>query len=216
MNKTYIICQKRNTIGTTNIIKSISYNQDEILQGILKLYCNNARTFKVDPCFGNGCFYKKIPLPSMIFDINPQQGNVKKANSNNLSSWFKDNECNNIIFDPPFMFGVHGKTLNNIFAKRFTMFNNFDELKSMYKTSLKEFYRILKPNGILIFKCQDYTDTKTTMTHCLVYNWAIESGFYAEDLFILLAKARIYNPNMKQRHARKFHCYFWIFKKVKK
>lgn len=51
------------------------------------------------------------------------------------------------------------------------------------------------------------------MTHCLVYNWAITFGFQAEDIFILLAKQRIYNPNLKQRHSRKFHSYFWIFKK---
>jgi len=34
-------------------------------------------------------------------------------------------------------------------------FESFKELQEMYSSSLKEFYRILKQNGIVIFKCQD-------------------------------------------------------------
>jgi len=117
------------------------------------------------------------------------------------------------MFDPPFCFGTHGKTKNNISAKRFTMFDTFYELCIMYQDSLKEFYRILKKKGILVFKCQDYTDSKTTMTHCLVYNWAVEFGFYVKDLFILINENRIWNPKLKQRHARKCHSYYFVFEK---
>ena len=98
-------------------------------------------------------------------------------------------------------------------AKRFTIFKDFDELKNMYFNSLKEFYRILKKRGIVIFKCQDYTDSKTTMTHCHVFNWAEQNGFYAKDVFILFSKNRIFNPNVEQRHSRKFHSYYWVFQK---
>lgn len=197
----------------TSIIRSISYEQDEILRWILRLHCNNADTFDCDPCFGNGNFYTEIPAPEMRFDLEPRFNTVEKADSSDLSNWFKDNECISIMFDPPFMFGIHGKALENISAKRFTMFKDFDELKHMYRASLKEFYRILNSKGILVFKCQDYTDSKTTMTHCLVYNWAIELGFYAKDLFILLNHSRIDNPKLNQRHSRKCHSYFWIFEK---
>ncbi len=79
---------------------------------------------------------------------------------------------------------------------------------------MKAAYRILKKGGLLIFKCQDFTDSKTTMVHCHVYNWAIELGFYPKDLAILsLKKGKIYNSNLKQRHLRKIHSYFWILKK---
>ena len=191
------------------VIKSISYNQDEIFQGIIQLYCPNG--FELDPTYSKGIFYKNIKQPSYKFDLNPQMKDVKQADCRKLP--IKSNSINSIMFDPPFCFGVHGKTKQNISAKRFTMFQDFDALKDMYQNSLKEFYRILKSKGILIFKCQDYTDSKTTMTHCFVYNWAIEQGFYAKDIFILLTNCRIYNPNLKQRHSRKYHSYFWIFEK---
>ena len=112
------------------------------------------------------------------------------------------------------MFGTHGQTKNNAMNKRFTMFDNWVNLEKMYRESLIELHRVLKRKGILAFKCQDYTDSKSTMTHCYVWDWAQEVGFYAKDLFILHWQGgRIYNPNLKQRHARKFHSYFWVFQK---
>ena len=117
-----------------------------------------------------------------------------------------------MILDPPFMFGKHGQTVNNVVNKRYTMFDTFEELESCYKGILSEAYRVLKKKGLLIFKCQDYTDSKTTMTHCMVYEWAKELGFYAKDIAILnLPISKIYNGNLVQRHLRKTHCYFWVF-----
>lgn len=43
---------------------------------------------------------------------------------------------------------------------------------------------------------------------------AIKYGFYPKDMFILLAKSRL-NDGRKQQHARKYHSYFWVFKKSK-
>ena len=46
-----------------------------------------------------------------------------------------------------------------------------------------------------------------------MYNAATQSGFTAIDLFILIAKNRVIGKFDKQHHARKFHSYFWVFKK---
>lgn len=200
---------QRPKLQKPEIIKSISYSQDEILNWIIQLYCPDG--FDLDPTYSKGVFYKNVPEPKLKFDLQPQIENVQKANCTNLP--LDDCSINSIVFDPPFMFGAHGQTKNNIMTKRFTMFNTFAQLCIMYQDSLREFYRLLKPKGILVFKCQDYTDSKTTITHCLVYNWAYTIGFKAEDIFIRLTKGRIYNPKLKQRHARKFHSYFWVLKK---
>ena len=73
----------------TSIIRSISYDQDEIIQWILRMHCNNADTFECDPCFGNGNFYNNIPAPEMSFDITPKFDTVEQADSTDLSNWFK-------------------------------------------------------------------------------------------------------------------------------
>ena len=94
------------------------------------------------------------------------------------------------------------------------MFDTFDELYICYEDILKEAFRVLKNNGILVFKCQDYTDSKTTLTHCFVHNWALDIGFKTEDLFIMVFKGgRVWNSKLTQRHARKYHSYWFVFKK---
>jgi hypothetical protein len=105
------------------------------------------------------------------------------------------------MFDPPFMFEKRNRKNNNIMNKRFSMYHNgFDELKKHYKGTLKEAYRILKKRGVMIFKCQDFTDSKTTITHCFVNQWANNVGFYVKDLFILLnGKGAIINVIMKRK-----------------
>ena len=93
------------------------------------------------------------------------------------------------------------------------------ELHEFYYDSLKEFYRLLKNDGILIFKCQDKISSgKQYLSHIFICNKAIEVGFYPEDLFILLAKNRLIAEwQLKnQKHARKFHSYFYVFKKCNK
>ena len=56
------------------------------------------------------------------------------------------------------------------------------------------------------------------MSHCFIYNEAVNVGFYPKDLFILLAKNRlIADLQMKnQKNARKFHSYLWVFQKSSK
>ena len=120
----------------------------------------------------------------------------------------------NIILDPLFLFGLHGKAKDYYTSTTMGIYKDFEELKNDYILFLKEAHRILKKKGTLIFKCQDYTDSKTTMTHCFVYNWAIEQGFYAKDLAILVKPNKVYNGNLIQRHLRKIHTYFWVFQKI--
>ena len=166
-------------------IKSINFDEQELIRDILYLHCNN-KSIDLDPTYSIGNFYKKgLKEPKYKFDINPQINGVKKSCSTNLPL---DNDSLDVImFDPPFMFEKRNRKNNNIMNKRFSMYENgFDELKKHYKGTLKEAYRILKKRGVMIFKCQDFTDTKTTLTHCFVNQWANDVGFYVKDLFILL------------------------------
>lgn len=193
--------------------KSIFTNEQELLNAILILH-NNSNDIELDPMFNKGSFYKDIiNTPKYRFDINAIKNNYDCEYGNACNLPFKDNSIKSMILDPPFMFGIHGKTLENKCAKRYTMYEDQCALISSYNSLLDEASRILMKDGLLIFKCQDYTDKKTFMTHCLVYNLAVSKGFYAKDLVLLNKENKIYNSNLKQRHFRKTHCYFWIFVK---
>ena len=98
-------------------------------------------------------------------------------------------------------------------VERFSNIKGMNNLLSMYQNSIKEAARVLKKRGIYIVKCQDTVyGGKQYFVHCLVKEYAELAGFIPTDLFILLAKNRIVNPG-KQKTARKFHSYFWVFRK---
>ena len=195
------------------IIKSVFDNEQELLKAIIKLNgLGSLEPIQLDPMYFKGNFYKEIPRPNDIYDINPQVSECRRGDARDLclpNDWFYS-----MILDPPFMFGNHGKQKEYYSSRTHGILEGFKDLEELYKQILKEAYRVLKNNGILIFKCQDYTDSKTTMTHCLVYQWALKQGFYAKDLAILnLPKNKIANSKLNQKHLRKVHSYFWVFQK---
>jgi len=201
------------TEGKNKHLVSVFYDEQELLRAVIDICCETE--IELDPMYNKGMFYKtgNIKVPQHKFDLDPIEG-VKKGDATNLID-IQNNSISTMILDPPFLFGIHGKTEQNVCSKRYTIIPNFEELKRLYIGIIKESSRVIKKKGILIFKCQDYTDSKTTMTHCYVYQWALENGFYAKDLCLLVKENKIFNPNTTQRHFRKVHSYFWIFQKVK-
>lgn len=201
------------------VVKSIQNSDRDVLKAVLQLYkpinILGDVGFDLDPCFSTGKFYEDIEYPITKYDKTPTEGYNQVLQNDILNGIpLGDKSVGSIVFDPPFMFGTHGQTKNNIMTKRFTMFDSWEELELMYKKSLQEFFRVLKKGGIVAFKCQDYTDSQTTLTHCYVHNWALEVGFKVEDLFIMAFKGgRVWNSNLTQKHARKYHSYWLILKK---
>jgi len=203
----------------SNLIKSTSYDQTEILRWIMQL-CN-IEQFDVDPTYSKGNFYKKgIPQPRLKYDISPVTDDTIQADCCNLP--LDDNSMRSIVFDPPFLAttskNLYVKNRNNIMVKRFGVFPTEKELHRFYIEALKEFNRVLKDDGWLIFKCQDKVSAgQQYFSHVFVCAKAIKLGFYPKDLFVLLSKNRLVAKwQRNQQHARKFHSYFWVFQKNKK
>lgn len=201
-----------------DIIKSTNYNQIDLINDIIKLHVPQG-FIDCDCTYSVGNFYKdgKIKEPLYKFDINPTNENVIKADCRNLPLQKESLSC--IIYDPPFL-ATTGNSLKtntgNIINRRFGVYPNEKELHQFYIDSLKELYRILKKDGILIVKCQDKISSgKQYMSHIFIYNEAIKIGFYPKDLFILIAKNRIVAnwQIQNQKNARKYHSYFWVFQK---
>lgn len=201
------------------IISSVSYRQEEILSNILKLYAPNG--IDADLTYSIGQFYKsgEVPPPRLKYDISPKTADTVQADSRAISLNSETCEC--IVFDPPFL-ATKGQSLktvvgNNI-ARRFGVFPTEAELYDYYLKSIAEISRILKNGGIAIVKCQDKVSSrKQYLSHNFILNSAAEQGLYCEDIFILLARNRLLSPkHTNQKHARKYHSYFLVFRKDEK
>ena len=156
-------------------IYSFFANEQELIYSLLKIH-NNGNPIELDPMFNKGMFYNKdkglfnkLELPKYRFDLNAIKMGYDAQDGDATNLPLESNSIQCVMLDPPFMFGTHGKTDQSRMTKRYTMFDCWLDLSDCYTGILKESYRVLKKGGILIFKCQDYTDSKTTMTHCKVY-----------------------------------------------
>ena len=193
-------------------IKSISDSQSEILKNILTIY--NLEKFDADITYSKGNFYKdgSVPQPEFKSDKLPSSSEVVEADYTNLP--VADGVFQSVVFDPPFLPTLYS---TSAMFKRFSGFATHAELHDSYKQALAEIFRVLKPEGICVFKCQDFVNSrKNWWIHINVHNYALEQGFIVDDLYILLAKSRMrtYNTTVQQ-HCRKFHSYLWVLKKPK-
>ncbi len=194
------------------MIKSISYDQHEIIENILELHCIDDK-IDVDCTYGNGSFYSKgLRRPEYCFDIEPLFDFVINTCSTHMP--LEDSSVNSIMFDPPFLTYIkQGRQSTSIMGKRFSGYWAYAELQAHYTKTIKEAYRVLGKKGILIVKCQDIIHNhKMHPTHINIMEWS--SGmFRLKDLFILNAKSRM-GSNRKQQHARIYHSYFMVLEKM--
>lgn len=193
------------------MIKTVNDNQENLIRDILTLHCPNG--IDLDPTYSKGNFYKNIPQPKFKSDLFPQSSDIIRSDASSL--WLANNSINSIMFDPPFLAGHTKEKPTGVMGERFHGFRYVTDLWNWYDKCLVEFHRVLNPDGVLIFKCQDTVSSgKQWLSHVHIINKAQEVGFYTKDLFILTAKNRIVGHNHKiQKHARKFHSYFLVFVK---
>lgn len=187
---------------------SVFNNEQELLTAIQEIHGK----IELDPMYFKGGFYRGINKPKLLFDICPQTSDTQKADARSLP--LQDGSINCMILDPPFMIATRKSQREYYSSRTHSFYNSFDELYVCYEDLLKEAKRVLRKGGILFFKCQDYTDSRTIIIHSTVYLLATKMGFYAKDLAILwLPKNKVSNNALIQRHLRKTHTYFWVFRK---
>lgn len=213
--------KKLSTFDVSNndtIIKSVSYDQQEILNWIIKLYIP-AGYIECDYTFSIGVMYRdnKVVTPQWRFDKYPKQGMFKEGGVLDLKDadrLLEDGTLHSSIIDLPFLVTKKKWTKSSKIAERFNSFDNMNEAAEVNKHLLGLAYRKLQNKGILIMKTQDlYTEGKQLWFHRYVEEWAEQVGFKLIDMFILIAQSRMLGNGLNQRVARKYHSYFFVFKK---
>lgn len=193
-----------------NIIKSVSTNQQEILNGILKLYIPQG-IFDADFTFSKGIFYKDgiVPMPRLKYDKYPENGVLPLEDAECIS----DGSLKSCVVDLPFLITQRQWTAKCKMAQRFNCFDSIDDATEANLYMLRLCHRKLKRKGILVFKTMDLYKTKQIWISRYVQEWAEEIGFELIDMFILIAPSKVLSRGMKQKVSRKYHSYFFVFKK---
>jgi hypothetical protein len=136
-----------------------------------------------------------------------------------------------VVFDPPYMEGLFRRAGSQLAgggthaafrgsysnSKRTVGGPKYHEaVLDLYYRTGDEAHRVLKPNGVLIVKCQDEVSAnRQRLTHVELINHYEANGFYTKDLFVVVRTNRPAVSRLKkQAHARKNHSYFLVFVKM--
>ena len=194
-------------IRNKNSIKTISYDQTEILAWIMTLY-NNRHPFDCDLTASKCIFWKSLPKPQYLYDKYPQVEGVKPLSEADL---LPNESFNSIVFDLQFI--VSNGAMSKI-KERFTHFESVDELYQANDEMLERSYRLLSEQGLLVVKTMDICHgNKQVWISDYVIKKAYELGFEMIEKFILLSNLRLFARTHHQNVARKYHSYFLVFKK---
>lgn len=205
------------------LIKSIGSDQHEMLYDIMQLH-NGGKPFDADITYSIGNFYGDfkdftIPPPKYKYDVDPQVEGVEKIEPLGPIP-LEDESVDSLVCDLPFVISCGpslelGKLSSNKITRRFSYYYPIAQLLESYKHWLEESYRVLKNEGILVWKCQSViTGSKFLNTPHYSRMIAEYLGFDILDEFVLTAKQRLISGKVKnQQHARSFHSFFIVFKK---
>lgn len=194
------------------IYKSTSDSQSKILASIVHLH-NNGNPFDLDPCFNRGTmYYPEVEPPKLKFDIAPLSDDVLPASADALP--LAKGSVRSMVLDPPWL--LHTEDNKNKMATRFGSLRNKQELKALVNGFLKEGYRVLAQDGLLVLKCQDFIHDRRKFFMSIYFcNKAIELGFNPIDHFLYLPKTRMRNLRERKKSyaSHSWHTHFYVFRK---
>ena len=108
------------------------------------------RELKLQKDFGKAMYTRRINVdPDMIADFEDLP--------------FDDNTFNLVVFDPPHLLGNSGAWLNQYYG----CYNTIEEAVTSVSKGINECMRVLKPNGVLIFKWSEIQiSTRDIISKC--------------------------------------------------
>jgi SAM-dependent methyltransferase len=202
-------------------LPSVWYGSDaELLEKMLDFYPRQRPKLILDATVNGGRFWDGSTRRVIGMDLNP--GHRPEVVADNRRMPFRDHCFDVVVYDPPHV-PNQGKDQSKDFNTRFGLVlrspaqtgYNFNHL---YPPFVREAYRVLKPEGILLGKIADYVHGhRFQWAHVEVIKAAVEVGFCACDCIVKVRKGPIMSPRWKTaHHARRHHCYWLIFRKSDK
>ncbi|HLH42083.1 MAG TPA: hypothetical protein VKV74_03780 [Bryobacteraceae bacterium] len=205
-------------IATNNLVLSAAVgNNADLFPSVIGLYVSKGSVV-ADVTYGKGVFWQNVPANAYTVHATDLKTGV---DARKLP--YKDASLDCVVFDPPYMHTPGGTA--HVGHQNFEGYyknngNNTTGLKyheavlDLYFKSAAEAFRVLKRDGIYIVKCQDEVCAcKQRLTHVEIIN-QLTDRFIAEDIFVLVRHGKPgVSRILRQRHARKNHSYFLVFRK---
>lgn len=208
-------------VATNELVFSAHQGDNsDLFPQILSLYVPEGSKV-ADVTYGKGVFWKNVDKSKYrIFATDLKT----RTDCRNLP--YTNEFVDSVVLDPPYMHTPGGTAhvahqnyedyYRNNQTGNGTSQKYHEAVLDLYFKAGDEAWRVLRKGGIFIVKCQDEVCAcKQRLTHVELINQFTPKKFIVEDLFILLRRNKPgVSRILKQRHARKNHSYFLVFRKV--
>ena len=192
----------------------------ELLERLLTFYPRKKPKRILDATVNGGRFWKGPRRKVIGLDI----AGIHRPTivGDNTRMPFADRRFDVVVYDPPHI-PNQGKDNLKDFSVRFGLTlrsskENGYTFAHTYPPFVREAYRVLKPEGILLCKITDYIhDHQYQWAHVDFIQAARAVGFTPCDCIIKTRKGPIIDPKWKvAHHSRRQHCYWLVFRKSDK
>lgn len=209
-----------NGVSTNELVFSAYQGtNDEVFPQVLALHVPKG-SLVADVTYGKGVFWKNIRSSDYELRATDLSMGVDCRSLPYANDAF---DC--VVFDPPYMHTPGGTAHQGHQNFEQYYYNNgtnhstkkyHEAVLDLYFGGSKEAFRVLRPGGVLIVKCQDEVcANRQRLTHVEIINELYGMGFEMVDLFVVVRNNRPgVSRVLKQVHARKNHSYFLVFRKI--
>ncbi len=192
----------------------------ELLDRMLDFYPRKSPKQILDATVNGGRFWRGSdrPVVGMDIEVKHRPGIV----GDNTCMPFHDRVFDVVVYDPPHI-PNQGKDKTKDFNTRFGLVvrsskENAYSFSHTYPPFLREAYRVLKVEGILLCKITDYIhDHRYQWAHVDLVRAATGVGFCPCDCIVKVRKGPIIDPKWKTaHHSRRQHSFWLVFRKSDK
>ncbi len=188
-----------------------------VFSQVLDLYVP-AGSRVADVTFGRGAFWKEIPPAKYVLLASDIETGVDCRDLPHA-----DGSVDCVVLDPPYMHSPGGTAHASGHRPMEAYYRNnrpnrtgkkyHEAVLELYADAGKEAYRVLRPRGVFVVKCQDEVcSNRQRLTHMEITQQYQDQGFVVEDLFVVVrANSPGVSRAVRQVHARKNHSYFLVF-----
>ena len=192
----------------------------ELLEQLLQVYPRERPRMILDATVNGGRFWRGSRRKVVGVDIDYKHRPTVVAD--NASMPFGPDTMDVVVYDPPHI-PNQGRDRSKDFNKRFGLGERSSKAHGYtfahtYPPFMREAFRVLRDEGILLAKIADYVHNhRYQWAHLELIKVGQEVGFIACDCVIKVRKAPIIDPKWKvAHHTRRQHCYWIIFRKSHK
>lgn len=200
--------------GVAKPVISVASDNATAMHEIMLMYARPGMTV-VDPTYGRGVFWSKVDVSAYQVLATDLAG----TGHDFRSLPYLAGAAHIVVLDPPYRYKPPAGTVKDTVDVCYRLSDSPDigstkAVHELYVAGMREAYRILKPYGFLLLKCQDTIEAgKQVWTHVYLMAAATEIGFVVRDLMIVVNPTPSPTRWSVHRHARKGHSYFLVLRR---